>query len=107
MTENQTVWKSDNQGDKEETFIQTSRRAEMGSRVERTPGKAAAGRPSKVADCGRGQARLQLANPTRWWLVVPAAPHSHVDKLEGTVGERSRPCNPGLQLGEIKPQSSD
>ena len=26
LTENQTVWKSDNQGDKEETFIQTSRR---------------------------------------------------------------------------------
>ena len=24
--ENQTAWKSDNQGDKEETFIQTSRR---------------------------------------------------------------------------------
>ena len=26
LTENQTVWKSDNQGDKEETFIQTGRR---------------------------------------------------------------------------------
>ena len=26
LTENRTVWKSDNQGDKEETFIQTSRR---------------------------------------------------------------------------------
>ena len=26
LTENWTVWKSDNQGDKEETFIQTSRR---------------------------------------------------------------------------------
>ena len=25
LTENRTVWKSDNQGDKEETFIQTSR----------------------------------------------------------------------------------
>ena len=25
LTENQTVWKSDNQGDKEETFIQTCR----------------------------------------------------------------------------------
>ena len=33
----------------------------MGSRVERTPGKAAAGRPSKVADCGVGWAKLQLA----------------------------------------------
>ena len=26
LTENRTVWKSNNQGDKEETFIQTSRR---------------------------------------------------------------------------------
>ena len=26
LTENQTVWKSDNQGDKEEIFIQTGRR---------------------------------------------------------------------------------
>ena len=26
LTENQTVWKSNNQGDKQETFIQTSRR---------------------------------------------------------------------------------
>ena len=87
MTENQTVWKSDNQGDKEETFIQTSRRAEMGSRVERTRGKAAAGRPSKVADCGTGQARLQLADPTRRWLADPSAPHSCIDKLGGMVGE--------------------
>ena len=27
LTENQTVWKSDNQGVKEETFFQTSRRS--------------------------------------------------------------------------------
>ena len=26
LTENRTVWKSDNQGDKEETFIQSGRR---------------------------------------------------------------------------------
>ena len=31
LTENRTVWKSDNQGDKEETFIHTGRRAETGS----------------------------------------------------------------------------
>ena len=31
MIENRTVWKSDNQGDKEETFIQTGRRGETGS----------------------------------------------------------------------------
>ena len=30
LTENQTVWKSNNQRDKEETFIQTSRRGRDG-----------------------------------------------------------------------------
>ena len=30
LTENRTVWKSDNQGDKEETFIQTGRRGRDG-----------------------------------------------------------------------------
>ena len=43
LTENRTVWKSNNQGDTEETFTQTGGRAEMGSWVERTRGKAAAG----------------------------------------------------------------
>ena len=33
----------------------------MGSQVERTRGKAAAGRPGEVADCGAGWAKLQLA----------------------------------------------
>ena len=62
-------------------------------------GKMEAGRSSEVADCGMGQARLQLADP--------ADPHSHIDKSEGMAGERSRPHNPGLQLGKIKPQTSD
>ena len=75
----------------------------MGSHKERTHGKVAAGGPSKVADCGMGQARLQLADPTRWWLADPVAPHSHIDK----AGERNRPHNPGLQRKEIKPQTSD
>ena len=79
----------------------------MGSGAERTHSKAAAGGPSKVADCGMGQARLQLAYPIRWWLADPAAPPSHIDKLGGMAGEQSRPCNPGLQLREIKPQTSD
>ena len=71
----------------------------MGIWAERTCGKAAAGGPSEVVDCGTGQARL--------WLVDPGAPHSRIDKLGGTAGERSRPHNPGLQLREIKPQTSD
>ena len=55
LTENGTVWKSDNQVVKEETFIQTSRRAEIGgqpggedlhqgSSWRTGVGKAAAGR---------------------------------------------------------------
>ena len=69
----------------------------MGSRAEKTRSKAAAGGPSEVADCGMGQARLQLADPT--------TPHSCIDKLGGSAGERSRPHNPEFQHREIKPQS--
>ena len=59
----------------------------------------AAGKPCKVEDCGTGQARLQIADPE--------GPHSHIDKPGETAGERNRPHNPGLQRGEIKPQTSD
>ena len=60
----------------------------MGRRVERTGGKAAAGGPSEVADCGMGQARLQLADPTRWWLADPAAPHLRIDKPDKWQGAK-------------------
>ena len=79
----------------------------MGSWMERTCGKAVAGGPSEVADCGVGWSRLQLADPTRWWLADPVAPHLHINKLGGTAGEQSTPQNPELQHGEIKPQTSD
>ena len=62
----------------------------MAAGAERTPSKAVAGGPSEVADCGMRQARLQLADPTRWWLAAPAAPHSHIDKLGGTGGRGAR-----------------
>ena len=52
LTENQTVWKSNNQGDKEETFTQTGRRGRDGQ-----PGR-------------RGlTARRRLADPARWRIV--------------------------------------
>ena len=90
-----------------------------------------------MADYGTGQARLKLADPTKWWLADPAAPHSCTDKLRGPdsewqrmgqaerwvadsvaphscidkpggmAGEQNTPHNPGLQCGEIKPQTSD
>ena len=87
LTENRTVWKSDNQGVKEETLTQTGRGGGDWQPGGEDPQKAAAGGPSKVADCGTGQARLQLADPTRWWLADPVAPHSHLDKPRGTAGE--------------------
>ena len=71
----------------------------MGSGAERTHSKAAAGSPSEVADCGTGQARLRLADS--------AAPHLRIDKPGGIAGEQNRLRNPGLQRGEIKPQTSD
>ena len=61
----------------------------MGSRVDRTHGKVVAGGLSEVADCGGGWAKLQ--------------PDS--EAAAGGPGDRLR--NPGLQLGEIKPQTSD
>ena len=69
---------------------------ETGSQAERTCGKAAAGRPREVADCGAGWSRLQLAgkeqlaDPSRQWLVDTVVPHSCTDKPGGTKGERNK-----------------
>ena len=54
------MWKSDNQGDKEETLTQTSRRGGDGQPGGEDLGKAVAGGPSEVEDCGAGWAKLQL-----------------------------------------------
>ena len=59
----------------------------MGSQAERTHGKAATGGPIEVADCGAGQAKLQLASEAE------------------ASGPGDRPHNPEFQHGEIKPQS--
>ena len=70
LTENQTVWKSNNQRDKEETFIQTSRRGgarqqsgedsqegngwqtQRGGGLWNVASQAAAGRPHKMMSGG-------------------------------------------------------
>ena len=57
--------------------------------MERTHSKAAAGRPSKVADCGVGWVKLQLAS----------------EAAAGGPGDK--PHNPEFQRGEIKPQITD
>ena len=73
LPENPTVWKSDNQGVKEETFTQTRRRVETSS---------------------QGGERGCVA---RWRLVDQVVPHSCADKSGGTTGEQDRPCKPGFQ----------
>ena len=59
----------------------------MGSQEDRTHSKAADGKTSEVVDCGAGQARLRLEDPTRWWLAAPMAPHSRIDKPGRMAGE--------------------
>ena len=64
MTENRTIWKSDNQGVKEETFIQTGRRGRdaqpgredswQGGGWRTGEGKATAGRTGEAAAGGAG-----------------------------------------------------
>ena len=84
MPENRTVWKLDNQGVKEETFIQASRR----------------GRDGQLGGTGGpGQSRQQLEDQE--------VPHSRADKPGGTTGEQDTQHNPEFQHMEIKPQTSD
>ena len=84
LTENQTTQKSDNQGDKEETFIQTDRRGGDGQ-----PGRT-------------GLTAVQL-DPETWQIVGPmgqavqpladsGAPHSRIDKpgLKSTIWSRRK-----------------
>ena len=80
LPENRTVWKSDNQEVKEETFIQTSRK-------------------------GGNRQLGQRGHVARWWLVEWAVLHLCAEKLGGTTGEQHRPHNPGFQCRGIKPQN--
>ena len=85
------------QGNKKLTFIQTSRRGGDGQLGRR--GLLLPWQDWDWRSVGRtGQAV--------WTLADPAAPHSLTDKpTNGREG--SRPRNPGLQHGEIKPQTFD
>ena len=68
-------------------------------------------RPVGEAETG-SQGREDMRQDGSWqawmmrqWLADQAVSHLLVDKLGGTTGEQDRPCNPGFQFGEIKPQS--
>ena len=94
LTENQTVCKSDNQGDKEETFIQTGRRGGDGQLGQR--GLAA---------------RRRLEDPERWQIVErtgqevrqladPTAPHSCIDNPEEQQGSETDCATLGSSTGK-------
>ena len=89
LTGNQTIWKSDNQGDKKKHSSRPVGGSETGSWGGEDRGRAVAGRPREVADCGAGRAKLQLAS----------------EAAAGGLGDRPR--NPQFQRGEIKPQTTD
>ena len=78
MSENWSIWKSDNQGVKEESFIQTGRRGGDGP-----PGwrghKAAADRPS--------------------------SPHLRADRLGGKTAVQDKLRYPGFQHGKLNTQN--
>ena len=71
LTENHTVWKSNNQGVKEETFDQTGRR-------------------------GQRWATKWRGHTARRWLVDQRVPCFHVDKPGRTNEEQDRPHNSGF-----------
>ena len=77
MTENRTVWKSDNQGVKDETFIQTG---------------------------GRGREDLQQGGG--WWTQRGGRLWSRAGKA-AAGGPGDRPCDPQFQHRETKPQTTD
>ena len=71
----------------------------MGSQSERTRGKVAVGGPR--------QAKWWLADLVKQRLVELQVSHSRADKPGGITREPDRLLNSGLQLGEIKPQTTD
>ena len=89
MTENRTVWKSDNQGDKEGTFLQTSRRGGDG-----LPGEE---------DMQQGNGWWTQRSGRLWSGMGKAAASS-----KAAAGRpRDRLHNPEFQHREIKPQTTD
>ena len=75
LIENQTAYKSDNQGVKKETFVQTGRRG------------------------GDGQPEWRRLAERRW-LAERVVPHLHVDKPGGTTGSQTNPATQGSSVGK-------
>ena len=107
LTENQTVWKSDNQGHKEETFIQTGRRGrdwQLGQRGLAVRWRLVDPARWRIVEWGRPGCSYQTPQHGGWQTLWP---HIRIDKLGGTVRERTDCETQGSIAGEIKPQNSD
>ena len=89
LPENQTLWKSDNQGVKEETFNQMGRKGR-----DRQPGQRGHETRWQLEDW---EGKVEVG---RW-----AVPHLCLDNLEVTTGKRDRPCHPRFQRRKRKPQN--
>ena len=77
------LWKSKNQGIKEETFMQTNKRGR-----DRQPGQ-------------RGCAtRWQLVDQARWWLVHQSVPHWCVGNWEEQLGRKTDQATQGPSAGK-------
>ena len=82
VSENQTVWKSNNQGIKEETFIQTDRRDKDGQQEL------------------RGYIAWQQTRWTRWQLVDWEGPHLWQISWEAQVGSETDYTTQGSSAGK-------
>ena len=80
LTENHTLWKSNNQGDKEETFIQIGRRGRDGQPGQRGP--VARRQLERTQQGGRLWHRAGCMAASR-----PQAPHSCIDEPGGMARE--------------------
>ena len=76
------MWKSDNQGDKEETFIQTSRR----------------GRDGQLGQRGL-MARQQLVDPAMWWIVEQGGQSCRWSVRQQLVDQVTDPKTQGSSAG--------
>ena len=80
--------------------------AEMGSQGGEGSQQGGGWRTQRGGGLWRGHARLQLADPTRWWLAATAAPHSCIDKpggMEGGGKQTSQPRAPAWGNKASKP----
>ena len=91
MTETQTVWMSNNQGVKEETFSQTSRR----------------GRDRKPGWRGHLSRHSWRTRRARWKLTQQAVPHSLVDKQGGKLGSQTDHATQGSSSGKESLKTCD